>query len=754
MKGRGGQVRAAGHLLRSAPKLLAVAALAGSSLMLVALDASTNPAGAASPPTLYVSQTGSDSGNNCTSSAAPCATLPHVLSEAASGDVIDVAGNVFSSASGATIDTSLTVAQWPGQAPAVLNGLRMGTTVGITAGTVALEGLTIEEGATSAPNTGGGVQVSGGDVTISNSTITDNEETLGPGGGGIGVVGSGVSGELTLVDSTVSGNGGLGIQSGGGIFLNGGSVSIVGSTISGNQAINTNASGGGIASFNSTLSLAATIVAGNTSGSAGAANCYSSASSFTSLGYNLTDDPSGTACGMTQGTDLVNTDPELGALADNGGSTQTMLPPPGSPAAAAIPNPTTLGGTQVCPRTDQRGFSSPDGVSCTIGAVEATAACGAPVVSGTTSTVTCNYVASPQAFTVPANVTSLTISGTGAQGGAATGTAGEGGEASGTVSVSPGDVLGVMVGGQGGSGSTGSSGNGGYGGGGNAGSPSGTTGPGSGGGGGGSFVFDNSDKLVLAAGGGGGGGPEPSNGGAGGGSTGTAATPPLNIHSGKGGTQSGGGPAGTGAGSGTGAEAGSGPATWSSGPSPGTGGAGISSSSGNNPGAGGGGGYFGGGGGSSQFGGGGGSGFLSSSLTDTSSSTGTNSGNGVVTFTYSNAIATSTNLGVSSSSTAFGTTVTLTASVDPSAGPTGMVSFSDTANGETYSLGTETVASGQAQYLGPLPAVGTNAVTATYSGDDNYAGSTSNTANVTVGATNGLLMVTQTALFRSGWCRG
>ena len=67
--------------------------------------------------------------------------------------------------------------------------------------------------------------------------------------------------------------------------------------------------------------------------------------------------------GTCPSTGFVSTDPLLGALADNGGSTQTMLPGAGSAAIDAG----TCGGAPV---TDQRGVARPQGAGCDIGAVE------------------------------------------------------------------------------------------------------------------------------------------------------------------------------------------------------------------------------------------------------------------------------------------------------------------------------------------------------------------------------------------------
>lgn len=70
--------------------------------------------------------------------------------------------------------------------------------------------------------------------------------------------------------------------------------------------------------------------------------------------------PAGSLC-----SNVIDADPLLGPLADNGGFTPTMLPGAGG---AAIDAGTPPGG---CHGTDQRGVSRPQGGSCDIGAVEA-----------------------------------------------------------------------------------------------------------------------------------------------------------------------------------------------------------------------------------------------------------------------------------------------------------------------------------------------------------------------------------------------
>lgn len=63
------------------------------------------------------------------------------------------------------------------------------------------------------------------------------------------------------------------------------------------------------------------------------------------------------------GTPAVSSDPNLGSLANNGGSTLTMALLPGSPAIDA-------GNDANCPAIDQRGVARPQGAHCDIGAYE------------------------------------------------------------------------------------------------------------------------------------------------------------------------------------------------------------------------------------------------------------------------------------------------------------------------------------------------------------------------------------------------
>jgi CSLREA domain-containing protein len=242
----------------------------------------------------------------------------------------------------------------------------------------------------------GGISVQEGALTLTNSTVRNND---GCSGGGIGVFG----GTAILRGSTVSDNTAIchgpplglpPIGEGGGIYALASRIELINSTVSGNVA---NSSGGGVrlVSFSpedATLLLHNSTVADNIvcDGPAPCAavpgsgvssdsvwtlsssildnfgeNCLGS--SITSGGHNIDSDDS---CGLTDPTDLPNTDPMIGPLQDNDGPTLTHAPLRGSPAIDAIPMEDCLDAERMPLLTDQRGVERPQGSSCDIGAVE------------------------------------------------------------------------------------------------------------------------------------------------------------------------------------------------------------------------------------------------------------------------------------------------------------------------------------------------------------------------------------------------
>ena len=104
---------------------------------------------------------------------------------------------------------------------------------------------------------------------------------------------------------------------------------------------------------------------------------------------------------------------------------------------------------------------------------------------------------------------------------------------------------------------------------------------------------------------------------------------------------------------------------------------------------------------------------------------------------------TTTTLTVSSMAITAGSSVTLTATVAPSSGsgtPTGTVTFMD----GTTSLGTGTLSDGVATYATSTLPVGSQSITAVYSGDSNFSASTSTAITIVVSAAPSLAATSTT----------
>jgi hypothetical protein len=379
------------HSFRAAPRALAISALIVGSLgVTVAL---AGPAAGSGGVTLYVNSGGSDAGNDCTQLLAPCATVSYAVSQAATGDTIEVVGTIEDNFTVPSTISTLTISgdEAPAASPAVLDGAGSGTVVTVANGSnVTLNYLTVQNGSTS--GSGGGIE-NNGTLTVDNSTVTGNSST-GANGAGIDNTGT-----LTVSSSTISDN--TANQNGGGISSEGGTVTVSDSTISGNSAgadgggvdlasspglitdstitDNTAASGGGIDNGSGSLTVIdATISSNSNYGIVGSVTTGATIvaydtptdcqSALTSTGYDLSADSS---CGFTAAGDREGVDPQLGGLTDNGGPTETLLPASG-PAVGVIPNSTSVDSVPVCGGTsDQRGVNRPFGGStCNIGAVE------------------------------------------------------------------------------------------------------------------------------------------------------------------------------------------------------------------------------------------------------------------------------------------------------------------------------------------------------------------------------------------------
>lgn len=251
---------------------------------------------------------------------------------------------------------------------------------------------------------GGGIHNSG-TLSVNNTTISNNS-VYGEGGGIATTTGSAVV--VNIIASTISGNSatvtGGGLGNGGGISTTGnqGTINITNSTISGNRADNDGGgayfvtpsggtgnvvannvtianntadyddngagAGGGVAQNTAAVTLRNTIVAGNFNSTAAVRDDISGAV-VASSSYNLVGDGTGSS-GITNGVNnnqvgsgATPINPLLGALANNGGATQTHALQSGSPAINAADNAT-------CAASDQRGVARPIGGVCDIGAYE------------------------------------------------------------------------------------------------------------------------------------------------------------------------------------------------------------------------------------------------------------------------------------------------------------------------------------------------------------------------------------------------
>ncbi|MFZ1333386.1 MAG: choice-of-anchor Q domain-containing protein [Flavobacteriales bacterium] len=217
----------------------------------------------------------------------------------------------------------------------------MGNNAGINGGGVHVSGtgttsfITSTASGNTAVNEGGGLWASNaGAMTITRSTVSGNNALDGGGlflqGGGPG------TGTLDVNYSTVSGN--TATNDGGGVSVEGGTATLLASTIANNSADN---NGGGVNVMVGTLNSNSSIIADNSITGAGTGPDANGA--FVSAMFTLLEDGTG-ASGISDGVNgnVVGTDPGLGALADNGGITQTQAIASTSSAAYNTGDPALL----------------------------------------------------------------------------------------------------------------------------------------------------------------------------------------------------------------------------------------------------------------------------------------------------------------------------------------------------------------------------------------------------------------------------
>ena len=205
---------------------------------------------------------------------------------------------------------------------------------------------------------GGGIFSTRGSVTLNHSTVSGNTTSgnYSSGGAIYHTSGSGV----TLINSTVSGNSTTGRYSGiAGIDSRSSAVSLTGSTVTGNRG------GYGISVFSPFIGVSLTIensiVAGNTSVDGLPGDLFVGGNDSLTINHSLIGVADGLSItgnvGNLTGTAALPLDPQLGPLADNGGSTFTHALLPGSPAIDAGSNLLAVDQDGMPLTTDQRGFA-------------------------------------------------------------------------------------------------------------------------------------------------------------------------------------------------------------------------------------------------------------------------------------------------------------------------------------------------------------------------------------------------------------
>jgi predicted outer membrane repeat protein len=384
--------------------------------------------------TWYANGVSGDDGNDCKTKATACATIGHAISLAASGDTIQIAAATYQENLSIPFNLTLNGAK---AATTIIDGTNSANVFTVGAGiSLTLSNLTIEKGVGytgggGVNNSGtltvnnslfyvntalsGGAILNTGKAIISKTTFSGNSPYFFGRSAGCGAIdnrsamtitastfdtnyannnftsGGAIcnGGTLTITSSTLSNNSSSGNNSGygGAIFHYAGTLTVTNSTFSGNSATTGGGAiysqGGTVKISNSTfgtnpeniggggaLSNAGSSVLIQNSIVANSANGGNCAGTITSHGYNLSSD---STCNFSRTGDLNNQNPNLGALLKNGGSTETLALPTGSPALDAG-NPAgcrDFSGNLL--KTDQRGLPRPGGgetTGCDMGAYE------------------------------------------------------------------------------------------------------------------------------------------------------------------------------------------------------------------------------------------------------------------------------------------------------------------------------------------------------------------------------------------------
>jgi CSLREA domain-containing protein len=244
-----------------------------------------------------------------------------------------------------------------------LDGATIDRVLDVDAGALTASDLTITRGTTAA--VGGGILVHSGGamLNLTGVTLADNQAVDG------GAIHS--DGTVTLRNVTISGN--RATDFGGGLSTDA-PATLNNVTIANNTAdndANGTGNGGGIFVDSGPVNISNSIVGDNRDQSTGGNPKHDDCSgTLTSAGYNLVEDVAGCTIGGVTTGNITGKNPQLFALADNGGPTQTHALRKGSDAVDAG-NPAAPGSSPTaCETTDQRGTTRPQGPRCDMGAFE------------------------------------------------------------------------------------------------------------------------------------------------------------------------------------------------------------------------------------------------------------------------------------------------------------------------------------------------------------------------------------------------
>ena len=326
-------------------------------VMLLTTALAASPAGVHATSSIYT-VTATGSGGTCTAGATDDAncTLDAAIATAAGGDIVQFGGAAAGSVivGNWSVSKDLTIDASP--TGVTLDGNNYTAVLYIDSGaSVTFRRLTVQHGM--GINSGGGLYMTSGNATIDSCTFVANNATMFG-----GAISSQSGGTIQIFNSTFANNH-SGLTSG--AMYAGGTVVIASSTFAHNTADNNS----GAMVLLGTSYLLSDIIINN---SAPQDPDIENAGSLTSLGHNFIGSVG--YLGYTSGPgDQVGVDPQLATTTptDNGGPTATFDLLPGSPARSAGDCSGNASAPEIPPfGVDQRGLVR--SVPCTVGAVDMT----------------------------------------------------------------------------------------------------------------------------------------------------------------------------------------------------------------------------------------------------------------------------------------------------------------------------------------------------------------------------------------------